>query len=278
MITAGSFDFPENVLLAHIYAGALAARGFPVRVSSGLGTRELVQPALMDGLVQLVPEYAGSALGFMSLGRVPATSDATTTHRYLTRAAARRGLMAGQPAPAQNSNAIVVTATTAARYHLRSISDLAGVAPDFVFGGPPECPQREYCLLGLERSYGLHFESFAPTDAGGPLTRQALVSGQIDVGLLFSTDPSITAQHLVVLADDRSLQPAENITPLVSRQATARYGPRLLATLDAVSARLSTDTLRSLDARVELLGQDPASVADSWVRAQGLSAGRPGVP
>ena len=269
-ITVGSFDFPESVLLAHIYADALAAKGFPARVLPDLGTRELVDPALMNGLIQIVPEYAGSALGFMSLGHLPGTSDTTATYRSLARSAERRGLVAAKPAPAQDNNAIVVTRATAARYHLRSIADLVKVAPQLVFGGPPECPERAYCLPGLERTYRLRFKAFAPTDAGGPLTLQALVSGQIGVGLLFTTDPGVAAQHLVILADNRALQPAENVTPLISGPTMARYGPRLLAMLDAVSSRLSTGMLRTLDARVELLGQAPRSVADSWLRAQAL--------
>lgn len=269
-ITVGSFDFPESVLLAHIYASALAAKGFPVRVLPDLGSRELVEPALMNGLLQLVPEYTGSASDFLSLGRLPPRSDAAATYRSLVRSAQRRGLVAAQPAPAQDANAVVVTAATAARYNLRSIADLVDVAPKLVFGGPPECPKRPQCLPGLERSYGLHFKAFAPTDAGGPLTRQALISGQIDVGLLFTTDPSIAAQGLVILTDNRALQPAENITPLVHRDTVARYGHRLLATLDAVSARLSTRTLRELNAHVQLAGMTPRSVADGWLRSESL--------
>ena len=113
-----------------------------------------------------------------------------------------------------------------------------------------------------------------PLDAGGPLTLQALEAGDIGVALLFSTDPAITAEHLVVLADDRGLQPAENVVPLVRRDVVARYGPRLLAALDTVSARLTTGSLRALDAQVELRGDNPGSVAWTWLRAQGLiSAG-----
>src|SRR5215472_1103065 len=80
-ITVGSFDFPESVLLAYIYADALAGKGFTVRVLPDLGTRELVDPALMNGLIQIVPEYLGSALDFLSMGRVDATSDASATYR-----------------------------------------------------------------------------------------------------------------------------------------------------------------------------------------------------
>ena len=269
-ITVGSFDFPESVLLAHIYAGALAAKGFPVRVMPDLGTRELVDPALMNGLVQLVPEYTGSALDFLSLGRLAGTSNAAATYRSLTRSAERRGLVAAQPAPAQDANAIVVTSATATRYHLRSIADLASVAPRLVFGGPPECLERAYCLKGLQRTYGLRFKAFIPLDAGGPLTLQALRAGDVGVALLFGTDPHITAQHLVVLTDDRGLQPAENITPIVRRDVVARYGPRLLDLVNAVSARLATGTLRGLDAQVELEGQAPHAVARAWLRAHGL--------
>ena len=270
VITVGSFDFPESMVLAGIYGDALKAKGFPVRILPNLGSRELVDPALMSGLIQVVPEYAGSALQFISLGRLSATSDVLATSKALTELTAGQGVVAGLPAAAQNTNAIAVRPATASRYHLRSIADLARVAPRLVFGGPPECPGRAYCLPGLRQRYELRFKSFIPLDAGGPLTLQALTEGYVDVALLFSTDPDISARHLVVLADDRGLQPAENITPLVSRDVVARYGAGLVATLNTVSARLDTASLRALDAMAELHGQDPRQVADSWLRAHGL--------
>jgi osmoprotectant transport system substrate-binding protein len=270
VITVGSFDFPESVLLAEIYGGALAAGKFPVRILPNLGPREVVDPALANGLVELVPEYAGSALEFFSLGRLSATSDVAAANKALAGSVAGHGLVAARPAPAQDANAIVVTAATAARYRLRSIADLARVAPRLVFGGPPECPERAYCLPGLQRAYGVRFKAFIPLDAGGPLTLQALEAGSIDVALLFTTDPAIPARHLVILADDRGLQPAENITPLVRRDVIVRYGPRLVALLNTISALLDTGTLRALDAQVELDGHGPRSVARSWLRAHQL--------
>jgi osmoprotectant transport system substrate-binding protein len=273
VITVGSFDFPESTVLADIYGDALKAKGFPVRILPNLGSRELVEPALMSGLIQVVPEYAGSALQFISLGRLSATADVMATNKALAELTAGQGVVAGLPAAAQNSNAIVVRPATASRYHLRSIADLARVAPRLVFGGPPECPGRAYCLPGLRQRYGLHFKSFIRLDAGGPLTLQALEAGDIDVALLFSTDPSISARHLVVLADDRRLQPAENITPLVSRDVVARYGAGLMAVLNTVSARLDSASLRVLDTQVENTGRSPRTphqVADSWLHAQGL--------
>ena len=271
VITVGSFNFPESVLLAYLYADVLAGRGYRIRVLPGLGTRELVDPALMAGLVQLVPEYTGSALEFVSLGRVHPTANVAATASALARSVAGRGLVTGRPAAAQDGNAIVVTAGTAARYHLRTIADLARVARQLVFGGPPECPERLYCLPGLRLKYGLRFRDFVPLDADGPLTRQALTAGDINVALLFTTDPAIRARHLVVLADNRSLQPAENVVPVLRRATANRYGPGLLAALDALSARLSTAVLTTLDTQVELDRRAPSTVAERWLQAQRLA-------
>ena len=271
VITVGSFNFPESVLLAYLYADVLAGRGYRIRVLPGLGTRELVDPALMAGLVQLVPEYTGSALEFVSLGRVHPTANVAATASALARSVAGRGLVTGRPAAAQDGNAIVVTAGTAARYHLRTIADLARVARQLVFGGPPECPERLYCLPGLRLRYGLAFREFVPLDADGPLTRQALTAGDINVALLFTTDPAITARHLVVLADNRSLQPAENVVPVLRRATANRYGPGLLAALDALSTRLSTAVLTTLDTQVELDRRAPSTVAERWLQAQRLA-------
>ena len=277
VITVGSFNFPESILLAYLYADVLAAKGYPVRVLPDLGTRELVDPALMAGLIQLVPEYTGSALDFASLGRVRATSSVAATASALAKSMAARGLVTGRPAVAQDGNAIVVTAATAARYRLRTISDLARVAPHMVFGGPPECRERPYCLLGLRLRYGLRFREFAPLDVGGPLTRQALAAGDVGVALLFTTDPAIRARHLVVLADNRDLQPAENIVPVLRRATAHRFGPGVLAALNALSARLSAAALAGLDVQVGR-GRAPRVVAERWVRSQGLAGSGPGTP
>lgn len=274
VITVGSFDFPESVLLAYLYAGALSARGYPVRVLPDLGSRELVEPALMTGLIQLVPEYTGSALEFVSLGRAHATAAVAATAATLAEWMAARGIVTARPAAAQDANAIVVTSATASRYRLHTISDLARAAPELVFGGPPECPERPDCLPGLRRTYGLRFRAFAALDAGGPLTRQALEGGDIGAALLFTTDPAIRARHLVELADNRDLQSAENVIPVLRRATAGRYGPGLLAALDAVSARLSTDALMGLDAQVELNGRSPRTVARTWLREQGLLEAR----
>jgi osmoprotectant transport system substrate-binding protein len=268
-ITVASFDFAESRVLAELYGQALEARGLQVHRAIGIGPRELVGPALALGLVELVPEYAGTALAFLSLGRVGATADAATTHQALEQAATGRHLTALASAPAQNANTFVVTGETAEREHLQRLSDLAAVAPDLTFGGPPECPTRPLCLEGLEQRYGVHFGHVLALDAGGPTTRQALEQGAIDVGLLFTTDPALGTGDLVALEDDRGLQPAENVTPLVRTEVVDRWGEDVTATLDALSARLTTDVLRRLDAAAATAS--PAAVAREWLREERLA-------
>jgi osmoprotectant transport system substrate-binding protein len=268
-VTIGSFDFPESRLLAEIYGQALRADGFDVVIRAGLGPRELVQPALSRGLVELVPEYAGTALESVSLGESRGASDVDTTHDALVRALEEGPLVALDPAPAQNANAFVVTRATADAFALSSISDLGPVASRLTLGGPPECPSRPFCLRGLEETYDLTFADFLELDAGGPLTYQALADGYVDVGLLFTTDPGIVGEGLVVLDDDRSLQPAENVTPIVHREVVEHFGPRLSQSVNAVSARLTTEELRALNGRLGD-GEAEADVAREWLDAQGL--------
>jgi osmoprotectant transport system substrate-binding protein len=269
-ITVASFDFPESRLLAELYGQALRVRGYPVSVVANAGARELVEPALSRGLVDLVPEYAGSALEFLTLGATPASSDVGATYAAVSSTFARRGLVALHPAPAQDGNAIVVTQRTASDHGLRTISDLAAIAPRLTFGGPPECPSRPFCLQGLERVYGLRFRQFYPLDTGGPVTLQALRANEIDVALLFSTDPGIRRDGLVVLQDDRGLQPAENVVPVVRRAVLGRYGPALARVIDAVSAELSSTTLSELDDQVGPDGARAAAAAERWLQSHGL--------
>jgi osmoprotectant transport system substrate-binding protein len=268
-ITVGSFDFAESEVLAEIYGQALEGGGYKVQRAFDLGPRELVAPALSRGLVELVPEYAGAALLFSSLGASLPTPDARATRDTLARVLEASHVTALAPARAQDANTFVVTGRTAERESLRKLSDLAGVARELTFGGPPECPSRAQCLAGLERVYGLKFKEFVRLDAGGPVTRQALKDGYVDVALLFTTDPSIKRDGLVELVDDRQLQPAENVIPLIRTEVVDRFGTGPRTVIDAVSARLTTGALTELNAQLER-GETPAAVAARWLKLEGL--------
>ncbi len=266
-VTVGAFNFSESRLLGEIYAQALEGAGFPVRRAFQLGTRELVEPALERGLVEVVPEYAGSLLTFLTAR--PASADPEAVARALRDALTSRGLTALSPAPAQDRNVLVVTRETAAELDVGTVSDLAAVDDHVVLGGPPECPDRPLCLPGLRSAYGLSFERFVPLDESGPVTAAALVAGQVQAAVMFSSDGSIEANDLVVLGDDRSLQPAENITPIVRTSTLDRFGARLAEALDAVSAALTTRALRTLNEAVSLRHRSVAAVASEWLSPNG---------
>jgi osmoprotectant transport system substrate-binding protein len=269
-VVIAAFDFPESQLLVELYGQALEATGVPVRRELGLGTREFVQPALQQGLVDLVPEYGGSALTFVTLGSVEPSADGERTHVELERSLAGRGITVLAASPAQDRNGLAVTGATAAQFGLHAISDLVPHAPDMVFGGPPECQDRPLCLPGFQRIYDLRFQEFLPLDAGGPLTLQALRSNSVDAAVVFTSDGVAERDGLVILEDDRRLQPAENVTPLVRTEVLERIGPSMAATLNAVSAALTTEALTAMNAEVAVDGRTPAAVAADWLRREGL--------
>jgi osmoprotectant transport system substrate-binding protein len=267
VITVASFDFDESEVLAQLYAGALRASGFPVDRVARVGTREVVLPALERGLIDVVPEYAGSAVEFLG-GQ--ATIDGGSAHETLRALLGPRGIEVADAAPAQSRNGLVVTAATAAEHALVTTSDLREIAPQMTLGGPPECPDRDLCLLGFAGTYGLEFGAFLPLDAGGPITAEAIRRGTIDVGVLFTSDGSLVDEGLVLLEDDRRLQPAENVTPLVRRAIVDRFGPGVVEVLDDVSSRLTTDELQRLNALVRG-GTTPRKAAARWLTEHGLA-------
>jgi osmoprotectant transport system substrate-binding protein len=142
------------------------------------------------------------------------------------------------------------------------------VASQLTLGGPPECPKRPFCEPGLKETYGIEFGDFKALDLGGPLTVQALKNGQIDVGLLFSTSSAISANDFVLLDDDKNLQQADNITPVVNSDVA---DDTLLGLLNDVGAALTTETMTNLNGRVEIDKEDPADVAQTFLEDQGIS-------
>lgn len=139
------------------------------------------------------------------------------------------------------------------------------LASTYVLGGPPECPERPFCQQGLEETYGLVFSDFRALDAGGPLTVAALENGDIQVGLLFTTDGNIAAKGWVLLEDDEGLQPSDNVTPVVNDAIATEYGEDLASLLDEISAKLTTETLTELNQKVTVDLEDAADVAQAWV-------------
>jgi osmoprotectant transport system substrate-binding protein len=269
-IQLASFDFRESEILGELYGQALRQHGFPVELVVQLGAREVVVPALQQGKVDMVAEYLGSALNFLNDRDRVATADPGLTHARLEQAFAPRGVSVLAYAPAVDRNGFVVTGEMARSRGLEKLSDLAPMASQLALGGPPECPQRPLCLRGLQDVYKLKFARFEAMPSR-TVTAAALETGEIDVGMIDTTDPNLVkpGNDLIQLEDDRDLQPADNVVPVVRREVLDAYGPPLVRLLNAVSTQLTTVELTRLNLQVAD-GESPADAAAGWLRAHAI--------
>lgn len=201
-IAVGGANFTESTILANVYADVLDAAGFDASVRE-VGNRELYLPALISGSeIQVFPEYLSTATEFLNRQvngpdvEPVASSNAQETLSALRPLADQVRLVFGEPAEAVNQNAFAVTQAFADELGVSTLSELADACGDgsLVLGGPPECPERPFCQLGLEETYGLQFDGFRELDEGGPLTKAALQQGEISIGLVFSSDGALAAQ------------------------------------------------------------------------------------
>ena len=266
-IVVGSTNFGEQEILGEIYAQALEDAGYPVETRFQLGTREVVNPAIKSGEIDLMVEYTGTLLTFEG---GTSSTDSDATHSDLVSLMEGQGITVLDYAPAQDKNGFVVTQSVADELGVSTVSDLADYNGSLVLGGPPECPDREFCLIGLTDVYGLDFASFQPLDVGGPLTVAALDGGEIDVGLLFTSDGVIAAKGYVLLEDDQSLQPAENIVPVIRTAVLDEYDSALSDLLNEVSAEVTTEELSELNKRFGLDAEDADTLAREWLSDNGF--------
>jgi osmoprotectant transport system substrate-binding protein len=265
-VVVGSANFPENELLAEIYIQALQAKGIKVTPKLNIGSREVYYPQIQKGTISIIPEYNGTLLTVA----VDPKSTAKTTAQVDAALAAKlpSTLEVLNPAAAQDSDSVTVTAATAAKDHLKSIADLKPYAASMVFGGPPEFKTRSDGLAGLKANYGLTFKSFDPLDESGPITLAALTDGKVQAADVFTTTPQIITDKLVSLADPKFNFAAQNVVPLVYKPA---MNPTIIATLNAISAKLTTQALLQMDAAVITQHANYATVAAGFLKAEGLS-------
>ncbi|MGH9190738.1 MAG: ABC transporter substrate-binding protein [Acidimicrobiales bacterium] len=274
-VVVGSAPFAESAILANMYAKALEANGFKVTLKGGLGQREVYLPALERGGandgIDLVPEYVGTLLEFVNSNAGEASGDLDATVTKLRARLAPKGLTVLDPSPAADQNAFAVKRSTAERLKLAKLSDLAPVARQLTLGAGSECPTRPFCIPGLKQTYGIEFKAFRVLDSGGPKTKDALVAGDIDVGLVFSSDGAVAARDLVVLEDDRKLQTVDNIAPAIREDVRT---DAVADVLNRISAQLTTTDLVALNKRADVDKEDPDALAEEWLRDHGLVDGK----
>jgi len=265
-LTVGGTNFSEQEIVAEIYAQCLEAAGYKVETKLKIGARDIVFPALESGDIDLYPEYVGTLLTFL---KGTPTTDVAKTVADLKAALKSKNLEVLEPAEAEDKNGFAVTKATADKLKIKTLSDLKGKSEDLVLGGPPECDERPLCLAGLKATYGIEFKELKKLDAGGPLTKDALEKGDIDVGLIFTSDGAVPARGFVILEDDKGLQPPENVVPIVRTEVLKGD---LAALLNALSAKLTTEGLSELNKAVDVDKADPADVATEWLIENGFIA------
>ncbi|MCD0448242.1 ABC transporter substrate-binding protein [Actinocorallia sp. API 0066] len=259
-VTIGSAAFPESVLLAEIYAGALEAKNVKVERKLSIGEREVYYKLLETGGIEVLPEYNGALLAYLDPeAALPPTTEETNSQ---ITAKLPAGLKILDSAAAEDNDSLTVSAKTAADHSLKTIADLAPVAKDFTVGGP--APFEKRFKDKLNEAYGLTFKEWKPDRSGGGNIPTWLKNGDVQVGNVFTTTPAIVLNDLVVLEDPKGVFGRQNITPLIKADGVPQAGQDAL---NAVSAKLTTEGLLDLMKKVATDKTDPAVVAKEWLGA-----------
>ncbi|MDV5149875.1 ABC transporter substrate-binding protein [Streptomyces sp. SBC-4] len=275
-LTVGSAGFTESDLLAQMYALLLEEAGYRTKILS-VTNRELYEPALENGQIDVVPEYAATFADWLNakVNGVDAPTvgspDLAATMTALRALAAPRGLTVLDPGRAVDQNAFAVTAAYAAEHGLTTLSDLGAARLPVRLAAGDECVRRPYCAPGLAKVYGIEVTAVDPKGVGTTQAKQAVQSGQDQLVLTTSTDATLDDFGLVLLADDKNLQNADHIVPVVNR---ARAGSaRVTEALDRLNTVLTTADLAELNERVDSWRRLPEDVARNYLAGKGLIPG-----
>jgi len=270
-LSIASANFDESKILAQVYGQALAKTGYTVTYRE-LTTRPVINQAMETGQVDLTPEYVGSMTIFENKkvngpGAPKISSgDPEATKMALQPLLAKQQLQALAVSPASDENSYVVTRQFSEKNNVKSLSDLGRYSGKLTIGATPECRTYDGCLPGLKRVYGINAD-IKVEKLQSPLLVQDLKQDKVQFAEYLSSDPTIATEGLVLLDDDKKLQDADNIVPVV-RSAVAT--PDLVATTDKVSAALSQADLISLNQAVSVDKKDPAAAAAEFLKAKNL--------
>ena len=266
-ITIGvSGAFAENQVVAEMYAQVLEQNGYDVTRELDIESRDVGNTALESGDIDLKPEYTGpELLAFDETGDASGTPGEVA--QRLANAAADKGLDIYDISPANSTNVFVSTPEVISQNNLSNLSSLAGPAADLSLGAPPDCPTNPFCAPGLKKVYGVEFADIRKLDFGGPKTVAALKSGAVQVGVLFSLDPTIGDEGLVILPDDKQMVAVGNFVPIVRQDVSS---PALQALLDPVTTSLTDEDMVSMVDRIQNDHEDVEDVASDYLAEKSL--------
>jgi osmoprotectant transport system substrate-binding protein len=268
-LTIGSKNFTEQKVLGEIYAQGLAAAGYKVNKELNLGDEKTALKALETDAISAYPEYTGTALGsFFGVPSNEIPKDPQQAYEQAKADFAKKNIQALPPTPFTSSNEVGLTKEKADELGVTNISDLEGKSQDLTLYGTPECRQREDCLLGLQRVYGLKFKKFVPVDIA--LRHEVLDKGQADLSIVFTTDPQIKRNGYVLLKDDKGMFPPYNSMLLVRDDVYEEAGLDLPEVVGKVQEGLTAPVIQELNARVDLDKKTPEQVAGEYLSETGL--------
>jgi osmoprotectant transport system substrate-binding protein len=265
-VVIGSQNFTEQRILGELYAQALQAKGYRVRIRHELPSRAAADRALVDGRIDGYPEYVAAILATVAPDARPPGS-AGPADRAVRRLEARRGFVALTPTPYARTDGLAATAAYARRHALTDIGGLTRVGR-FTLGAVPDFELRPAGLPGLRRAYGLTNVVFRPLGSGAQYA--ALDAGRVQVAVVHTTDAVLRTGRHAVLADPQHVFGAGNVVPVFSRAVIAAEGPAFARTVDTVSAKLTTGAMRGMNAAVEVDKRTPADVARGFLRTNAL--------
>lgn len=269
VVSVGSKDFTEQLIIGEMYALMLEENGLTVERKLNLGGTPVAQAAIESGEIDLYPEYTGTAL--LTVLKQPVSSDQQAVFDTVKQAYQEQfNLVWLDPSPMNNTQALAMTEEQADALGIRTISDFAAQANNLTLIGPPEFEVREDGLPGLQAAYGnFSVKEYKAVDAG--LRYKGLVDGEADVAVAFGTDGEISAFNLVVLEDDEGLFPPYQVAPIVS-QAALDANPAIAEALNQVSPLLNDEVMRQLNYEVSGNQREPAEVAREFLVDAGLVA------
>ncbi len=268
-IVIGSKDFTEQFIVAEMYAQLLENEGFKVERKLNLGGTPIAHEAIMNGDIDLYPEYTSTGLlTMLKLDPIQNSQEIYTTVK--SGYEQEYNLTWLTPSPFNNTQALAMTKEVAAQYGIQAYSDLAQKAPELILGGPAEFLEREDGIKGLQQAYG-GFEFKEVKQLGtGSLRYQALLEGQVDVVVAFGTDGAIKGNDLLLLVDDKVFYPIYNVAPVI-RQDTLKKYPQIEKVLNDFAPLLTDDIMSGLNWQVDgPEAKEPVDVARAFLLEKGL--------
>jgi osmoprotectant transport system substrate-binding protein len=265
-VTIGAKNFTEQFVLGQLYTQALKAKGYTVTLKQNIGSSEITDKALTSGKIDMYPEYTGIILTAIAHDNTKPKS-AEDAYQKAKQFQEGRDFTLLDMTPFTDTDAIGVTKAYAQKNGLSSVADLKKVS-SFKLGAPPEFKTRETGIVGLEKDYGLNNIKFTPLAIG--LQYKALDSGKVDAADVFTTDGQLQGGKYTVLKDPKNTFGFQNVAPVVSQKVLSQEGPEFAQTLNAVSAKLTVEAMQKMNAAVDLDKQDPKSVAQQFLSANGL--------